>query len=323
VGRRAPGGRAGIAGLRARAERRLRRPLPLLICIDVEPDERRVESADGAWSGFERLLDQLPKLRARVEDLTAGPAVLNWFVRADPQVADLHGDPGWAFKQYAPAWAALDREGDEIGIHAHAWRRGESGSWLVDHGDEAWVESCFAMAISAYRDKFGRPPACSRGGDRFMCERVIDTLERNGVIADATIEPRMPAAKGVGDDGPSTGSLPDYTAAKEVAYRPLRGDFLRSGQPARRLWMLPLTSGGPEVLYPWMDEYQFSKRLNERFTDGPCTHLAFAIRTDLTLDETAWERTQVNLERAAYIASVAGERRVQTRTASELAHALG
>jgi hypothetical protein len=322
VGRRATGRSAGLS-LGGRVRRRLRRPLPLLICIDVEPDERQVDPDRPSWAGFERLFERAGELRSRIASLADGPTVINWFVRADPQVAHVHGSAGWAFVHYADEWGKLRGQGDEIAIHAHAWRLEDDGTtWFIDHGNPAWVRQCVQLAIDSYRDAFGNGPNSSRGGDRFLNGEVIDLLERSGVTADLTVEPRMRAVAGVGDDARSTGSLPDYTTAPENAYHPAIADFLTPAAGERRLAMIPLTSGGPEVLYPWMDAHQFSERLNERLADGEISHLAFALRSDIALDDETWERTLVNLERVPHIVGVAAERRCRTTTADEFARSL-
>jgi hypothetical protein len=320
MGRRAALGRSGLS-VGARLRRRVRKPLPLLICIDVEPDVRQVDPANPAWAGFELLLERVDELRDRVAAVALGPTVITWFVRADPQIADVHGDAGWAFKHYASELAALAAAGDEIGVHPHCYRREDDGSgWFVDHGDPAWVAHCFETGLTAYEGAFGHPPSSARGGDRFLDDGAVAALERAGVSADVTVEPRTAAATGVGGEDRSTGSLPDYSAAPEAIFRPRPGSFLTpGGDDARRLAMIPLTAGGPEVLYPWMDGFVFSTRLNERLAEGAGTHLAFAVRSDLPLEPVHWERCVENLGIVPHVAGVTADRRVRTMTAGALA----
>ncbi|HEY8000734.1 MAG: hypothetical protein ACHQJ5_08655 [Vicinamibacteria bacterium] len=294
--------------------------MPLVVCVDVEPDERAVDPSSPSWSGFELLLERVGELRDRIAAIAEGPTVISWFVRADPQIAEVHGDPGWAFEHYADELERLRAAGDEIGIHAHAWRREDDGDWIVDHADAAWVEHCFATALEAYRQAFGEPPASARGGDRFTNEHAIELLDRSGVTADVTVEPRTGPALGVAPGERVTGTLPDYADAPEVVYRPAVGDFLRPAEgDGRRLTMIPLTAGGPEALYPWMDRYVFSARLNERLAEGAGTHLAFAVRSDVTLVDVHWERTLDNLAIVPHVAGVLCYRRSRTMTAAELA----
>ena len=310
--------RSSRLSLSARLRRRLRKPLPLVICIDVEPDARQVDFADPSWTGFERLLESVDGLREKITGITGGPTPITWFVRADPQVADVHGDAGWAFRHYADQLAELRSAGDEIAVHAHCWRR-DDGGWIADHGNPRWTEHCAETAVDAYRDAFGAPPSSSRGGDRYLDDGVVALLERQGVVADVTVEPRTHAAAGVAEDEVTRGSLPDYSEAPESIYRPAMGNFLRpAGRDGRRIAMIPLTAGGPEVLYPWMDSYVFSTRLNERLAEGAGSHLAFAVRSDIALEPVHWERCVDNLGIVPHVAGVTLDRRMRAVTAGEL-----
>ncbi len=266
------------------------------------------------------MLDRVGELRARIAELAAGPTAITWFVRSDPQIGELHGDPAWALRRYRDEFDALREAGDEIGVHAHVWRRDGEGGWLVDHGDPEWVEHCFATAVAAYREVFGEPPPCARGGDRFLNERAVALLERRGVIADVTVEPRMAATAGVVAGEPTTGELPDYVGVPEVVYRPATTDFRRADGERRRLVMVPLTAAGPELLYPWMDQNTFSRRLNERLAEGAGSHLAFAVRSDLPLVDVHWERVVDNLGIVAHVVGVTVARRLRPTVASRLAH---
>ena len=292
--------------------------LPVALCIDAEQDDREVDRADPAWRGLESLFERLPATRRRLEHLTRAPASLSWFVRADPQVELGNGSAGWALTNYAPAWESLLADGDDVGIHCHAWRWDEpGGEWIADHGDPGWVEHCVDLGLTAYGERFGTPPPCYRGGDRFLSDAIVARLEAEGVGVDATLEPGMPATDGLVDSERGTGSIPDYTTVPRTVYRPSATDFRRP-DPDREpgLRMLPLTPGGGETLYPWTDPEAFRDRLRDRLADRDLTHLAFAIRTDLALYDNAWE---VLLENMEAVARLAGRRRIEFVTATEAA----
>lgn len=291
----------------------------MVLCVDVEPDARDVGLADPSWGGFERLLERMAVLREHLAGLGAPPR-LTWFVRADEQVQDAHGDAGWAFERFAAELAGLRAHGDEIALHVHAWRR-QGEQWIADHGDSRWVARCVARGLDAYRRAFGQPPRSYRGGDRFLSEQVLELLEQAGVAAEATVEPRMPGAAGIVDGERATGSLPDYRRAPAHLYRPRRGDFLDSSPPSRALTMIPLTPGGPETLYPWMHPPQFAERLYARALEPDLTHLAFALRSDLALDDEGWARTVENVNVLPHVIASALDRRVRFVTAGELARA--
>jgi hypothetical protein len=60
--------------------------IPVILCIDVEPDLRRPDPTKAApWWGFERLYPYLRELRPRMADASGEAARLNWFWRLDPR----------------------------------------------------------------------------------------------------------------------------------------------------------------------------------------------------------------------------------------------
>src|SRR4051794_1809001 len=92
---------------------------PVVLCIDVEPDERMFDP-DGPpppWFGFERALDLLPRLRDRLTQLTGAPVPVNWFLRMDEQVERTWGSRQWPAERYGELLESLVREGDELGLH--------------------------------------------------------------------------------------------------------------------------------------------------------------------------------------------------------------
>jgi hypothetical protein len=319
MGRRAArrGDRLSLGGFLGR-NRRAR--IPVALCIDAEADEREVDLERPGWTGLEQLFDRLPATRRRLERASGAPPRLSWFVRADPQVEVANGSAGWAFSAYRPTWESLIAAGDDVGIHCHAWRRDDrDGGWIADHGDPGWVRRCAELGLGAYREHFGAPPPCYRGGDRFLNDDVVALLERERVGVDATVEPGMPATEKLADDERATGSIPDYTAAPEAVYRPSADDFRRADAGSGDgLMMLPMTAAGGGTLHPWTDPGEFRERLAARLADGAPGHLAFAIRTDLALYDNAWE---VLLENMATVCRLLGRRRAAFATATETARA--
>jgi len=284
--------------------------IPILLCVDVEPDAREVGD-DETWAGVEMTLARAHDARERLQRATGEPARFNWFVRADPQVADVAGDPAWVFRTYADQLAALAGAGDELGLHVHAWRR-LGDRWISDHGDPGWVRECVALGLRTYADALGAPPPSYRGGDHFLSGEVLGQLRAAGVAADLTVEPREPAVIALGAGERATGTLPDFTEAPEDPYRPARGAIIEPGDedPA----MIPLSAGSAGTLVLWLEPDEFAAGLEARLERTPPLHLAFAIRSDLGRWDNAWERMLANLEHASR--RVGGGRFV---TASELA----
>ena len=122
---------------------------------------RRLPTLADAEGYFERLArieqDKLPDFEAR----------FCWFLRMDPQVKLLHGSAAWVVERYGVQIERLRRAGDEVGLHTHAWRRvGEE--WVIDHGDQGWVNECVQVSFDAYESAFGHPCRSFRFGDHWI-----------------------------------------------------------------------------------------------------------------------------------------------------------
>ena len=214
------------------------------MCIDVEPKERAIDSdAAKDWVGFEETVHFFSELRVRVEQVTGSSARFSWFFRMDPQVRHTYGVPWWVAIRYPETIKRLETAGDELGLHTHAWRWDRGGSkWVIDHGDQNWVEQCVRTSFAAYRSALSRDCHSFRFGDRWMNNETVDLLESLGVKFDLTLEPGRYLSPVLEES--HTGSLPDYRAVPTWPYRPARDDFRRrGGNAARELWVIPLSTG--------------------------------------------------------------------------------
>lgn len=218
---------------------------PLVICIDVEPDERRTNPREPKpWTGFEVLAEYLQRMRPELSRALGVPVCYTWLLRLDPQIEITYGSAEWPIRRYRPLFESLAAAGDELGIHAHAWRWQEDEGWLVDHGDARWVDHCLQTCVRNFRGAFGRPPRVSKFGDGFFSNGMARCLEREGIVCDLTLEPgRAPKRSGAANEW-HTGALPNFSAVPRHPYRPSRWDFRRPGRFWKRnLWLMPLTTG--------------------------------------------------------------------------------
>jgi hypothetical protein len=236
----------------------LHRPeLPLVIVVDVEPDHPWPSpGSNEPWRGFEAWLDYVPRLRERLARATGLPARFTWVLRMDDQVAGVHGSPDWVAEAYGVRLAELRAEGDELGLHPHAWRwQDPPGRWLQEHADPAWPEHVIATSFDSYRRAFGEPCRVHRFGSRFISPAIVRQVEMLGARVDLTVEPGSRRTVALEPTVPATGELPDQQRAPRVPYRPLAADPLRAandaGRPASEgLWMLPLSAFDPGPLLP-------------------------------------------------------------------------
>ena len=220
-------------------------PVPAVLCIDVEPDER-AEAPDRRrpWAGYLRLHELLTELRPDLPGL-GSPARFAWFLRMDPQIDGIYGTPAWGALTYR---AQLDRalvEGDALGLHVHSFRRRKDvRGWVVEFGDQGWVNHCLDVGLTAFETVCGWTCRSFRFGDGWMNDATMARLEALGVRHDLTLEPGKYEPRGIRPWEPMTGTGPDLRAMPRTPYRPSVTDFRRPDPTrAEGLWVLPVTTG--------------------------------------------------------------------------------
>ena len=269
LGRGAADRRSRLSRLRSLHRRlagRSAAAIPIVLCVDVEPDQRSFGGDAPQWLGLEACLTRAAATRAELERRTGAPVALNWFIRADPQIELACGSANWILDTYAESWAELISAGDEIGLHIHAWRPDPGAGWIADHGDPAWVEHCTGLGLASYEAHFGSAPRAFRSGDRFLSSQLVAQLESAGVGVDLTVEPRSPGVERLVAEERSTGSIPDYSRAPEDPYEPRPGDFLHPAPAGRpeALTIVPLTAAANGSMATWADAREFADGLRSR-----------------------------------------------------------
>ncbi|HEY8240540.1 MAG TPA: hypothetical protein VIH35_03795, partial [Kiritimatiellia bacterium] len=216
--------------------------IPVILTCDLEPADRYTSLGEpGDWAGLEEVMAAISALRPRLEKATDAPVHFNWFLRCDPQVERSYGSATWLADRHGPILRDLAAAGDELGIHAHAYRWDDArGSWVIDHGNQDWVNHCIASSVDAYRKSFGCLPQAFRFGDHFMNNATMAFIEHAGFRYDLTTEPGFASAPGVVSTESGTGGLPDYRRLPRAMYRPSRLDYQRPGLWLRRkIWIIP------------------------------------------------------------------------------------
>lgn len=92
----------------------MQEPIPVVLCFDVEPDDIDVRPGAEPWLGFERLLERIGPWRDGLAAATGRPVRFNWFLRMDPQIADVYGSATWAVERYGAEIERLRADGDLI-----------------------------------------------------------------------------------------------------------------------------------------------------------------------------------------------------------------
>ena len=218
--------------------------IPILFCIDVEPDERfAADRASTLWQGFEAAYAYLTPLRKTLQDATGSPVRFNWFFRVDPEVEHIYGRVTWPLEHYASYLRDFMARNDGIGLHTHAYRRDSTRGWVIDHGNQPWIDHCLRVSFEGFEAVLGRPCHTFRFGDRFMNNATMAELERLGVRYDMTAEPGTRAVAALNLTEPHTGSIPSYEGMEHQPYAPAHEDFRKPGTPrSRTVTVIPMSS---------------------------------------------------------------------------------
>src|SRR5687768_5134629 len=219
--------------------------IPVILAIDVEPDGLFIDPQNPVpWRGFERSVEYFRAFRAGVEQRSQRPVHFTWVFRMDPQIEETYGSAEWAGEQYASLVSQLAADGDAFGVHPHAYRwHPQDRCWIVDHGNNAWIERCLETSLSAFARVFDRPCRILRFGDRWMSNDAVRWAESRGLEFDLTLEPGYPSQSANHPEERFTGMLPDYSAVPRHVYRPSIADYRRTeALRTSGIWMIPMST---------------------------------------------------------------------------------
>jgi hypothetical protein len=277
-----------------------------VLCIDVEPDSRQpAPGAPEPWRGYEGAQPILADLRPRLEARTGWPARYAWFLRMDPQIAEVWGSATWVADRHRAHLEDAARRGDEIGLHPHAFRwLPAERTWLSDFADPDWIAHTLTTSIEAFRRAFGRDCTALRWGDGWLDTASVDLAERLGVRFDLSLEPGAAALAAPATGERASAPLPDRERVPRAPYTPSRADWRGAQREPRGIRIVPLTSGhrrlGPRrrlrrllrngirgrlqdtplsMWRRWTPPDGFDRMLDRALAAQRRPYLAFAIRT--------------------------------------------
>lgn len=266
--------------------------VPVVLCTDIEPDERQVTRDAAKWSGVRSTVRALERWRARLEAATTHPVNFSWFWRADPQIAEAYGDAAWGLDTFRDVLDATSARGDAHGVHPHTWRRrSPNDDWIQDNADPEWIRTCIDIALETFARATGRQCELARMGDRSLDLVAYRRLARRGVRVDLSVEPGAPA---ISTESVALG--PDFTAAPTRPYRPRRHEIAAPSRTRRGPVLLPLSAcvvrepdgqgSTLRTVYPWLAD---SGGLATRLVDDGAPYLAFAVRSDISIRPEIFE----------------------------------
>ncbi|HET6343389.1 MAG TPA: glycosyltransferase family A protein [Myxococcota bacterium] len=286
---------------RPRRAGRSRAIVPIVFCVDAEPDEFKPRVDDrSAWNHVEVCLSRLEAYRERLSEATGRPAAFTWAVRADPQLETIYGNSAWGLQYYRAEWRRLADAGDDVALHPHPQRWCEArGRWYGGQEDAGWAEHVLHTAHAGYLETLETLPQTLRFGNRYMTTALARTAEALGFRHDLTLEPGYAGRTPNHPNHAIAGPCPSYLDAPREPYQASRDDCLLPADVDRDgMWMIPMSTS------PVVTDLPFSERDYWRFESAPgqayeTLHLCVAP----TLFERALERTLMELGRP-YLAVV-------------------
>ena len=221
-----------------------------ILCIDADPDRpeyggMRYDCRDKlSWRQLPELANKIATLRESLFERFGVKLRLTWFIRADSQIRDIHGNAAWSIKKFERMWKELSRAGDELAWHPHAWRWSDAKKcWYNETGDAAYILESFDVGFQAFCDALGYSPASSRVGINFHNNATMGKLDSLGVKADLSGHPGLKfwyARAKVG--GPVEEGF-DWSKTDPKPYHPARDDYQRpSKDRSLNILEIPLTT---------------------------------------------------------------------------------
>lgn len=226
--------------------------IPVIFCIDVEPDDSQINrTVKAPWVGYEEMFEYAQRLRESLKVSCGQSANFSWLFRLDPQVEETYGDGKWPLTHYDAILEALIEEGDEFGIHPHAFRwMNENNCWITDHADQQWVNYCIQTSYDHFKQHFGYAPRIHRFGARWLSNETVNYVEDLQIPYEITLEPGYDSHAAVNMKQRINGTAPDLRNVPKYPYKCGRHDFTVEDPRARQqTLMIPITTGKVNYKY--------------------------------------------------------------------------
>jgi len=233
--------------------------LQFLMCIDADPDRpeyggARYDCPDKlTWNQLPALHKRLGKLRVEFKERHSTQVKFTWFIRADLQIKQVHGDAGWSARNFAEMWDKVSKEGDELAWHPHAWRWSSSSNcWYNDIQDSDYIRESYDVGFEAFKEVMGYPPRASRAGINFHNNDSMRKLDELGILTDLSGAPGLKLFYARPESGSPVPEGYDWSMAPSEPYRPSRDNYQKraEGNDALRILEIPMTTWRRPFLSP-------------------------------------------------------------------------
>jgi hypothetical protein len=270
-----------------RAVRRRMRRVPIIVEMDLEPDEYYPRAwGRTAWEGVWRAFQTADIVRDTLGAM-GQRARFSWGLRLDPQIAIGEGRPDYILSEFENEIAAARRSGDSFGPHPH-WFRLRDGDWVEDTIDAAWVQHCIGVSLDAFRAGFGTP-TWIHFGQSWMDQACFNRAMDEGIRLVLTPEPGMKIEPADLPGPPFLGTYSEYPSHLRRPYWGSREDFCRRGLQ-RRTIIVPRTAAPVPNPQPgrsthtncWVsdDKTKFQAWIQQAREDGRGDYLVLAGRSN-------------------------------------------
>lgn len=229
-----------------------RETIPAFLSIDVEPDAFQISCDEREhWPGYGTTFEFAVLLRHQLAQASGAKPIFGWYYRMDPQIEQVCGRADFAITAFPERTGALCEEGDYFGVHTHPLRwSNERRLWVHDLSDRQWLRDCTKFSLDAFTACNGSPTKHFRSGAAFLCDDIVDVLDKNGVVVDLSLEPvagwglHSKKVQSAVDSSPIVGEYTNCVTAPKTPYHPSHEDFRRPAYgDGRRILLVPLATG--------------------------------------------------------------------------------
>ncbi len=225
----------------------MKKAIPAVWRIDVEPDEHQPSVGESPWHGLVATEALVEGLRERLGSRSGHPVHPTWFLRLDPDVERCFGRVDFVVHRHRELFDRIQTRQDPLGIHVHPYRWDpERKVAFSDHADPHWTDHCLTVACEAFARSFHQPLKRSSFGGYFLTEASANAAIAHGIQVDVTSEPGLePKAMDVSFGAYATAASGDFQNWPRRPYYPST-DALNVPAVAvtsrRPLLIVPLTS---------------------------------------------------------------------------------
>jgi hypothetical protein len=274
-------------------ERRL--IIPILLCIDVEPDAQNIPlGTKPEWTNVLPAVSYLEEIRLKLQDATNSAVNFLWMLRIDQEIAETYGSATWLIEVYRDLFYDLAAKGDWIGLHPHTevWDT-TCNNWVLDLANPNKDAEEINKAFSLFNETLGFTPPAIHFRPYQMSNAILEVVEKWGCRYDVSLESNHFFEHCTGSTLLNPPETPQFPALPATPYQPSLENFWQSGENKRDLWIIPLSNSYlPHLDRPIQLNFFFQPANVGYLMDNvleqlSSPYLIFSARTDIVITPEA------------------------------------